>query len=160
MRKTVKLAIGAGVSSLIMIFVVLVVVTLAVLSLGTAQADYKLALKASEGTSAFYRADFNAEQLLAQIDDILKFSQGNVYKEELRRLTKLEVIQKESNTYIAYHIPVNEKQRLSVMLKHNRAHQKNMRYEIETWRVENTSSWDYDENGLGFKEVLTEEWGE
>jgi hypothetical protein len=160
MKKTVKLAIGTGVSSLIMIFVVLVVVTLAVLSLGTAQADYKLALKAAEGTRAFYRADFTAEQLLAQIDDILKFSKEVTYREELGRLPELEVIQKENNTYITYYIPVNAKQRLSVTLKQNQAHQKNMRYEIETWRVENIRSWDYGENGLGFEEVLIEEWEE
>ena len=62
---------GVGTSSILMIFVVLCLTVFAVLSFSTARADQRLTEKALAGTAAYYAADVQAEETLAQIDGIL-----------------------------------------------------------------------------------------
>ena len=71
MRKN-KQGMSVGVVSLIMIFVVFLLVSLAVLSLTTASANARMAGKSLETQTAYYEADAKAQETLAQIDGALK----------------------------------------------------------------------------------------
>ena len=71
MRKN-KQGMSVGVVSLIMIFVVFLLVSLAVLSLTTASANARMADKSLAMQSAYYEADARAQETLAQVDGVLK----------------------------------------------------------------------------------------
>ncbi|WP_195267988.1 hypothetical protein [Eubacterium sp. 1001713B170207_170306_E7] len=70
MRKN-KQGMSVGVVSLIMIFVVFLLVSLAVLSLTTASANARMADKSLAMQNAYYEADAKAQETLAQIDGVL-----------------------------------------------------------------------------------------
>ena len=63
--------IGTGVSSLIMILVVLCLTVFAVLSYTTARADAALTQKSLDAADAYYRAASRMERTLAQVDGVL-----------------------------------------------------------------------------------------
>lgn len=71
MRKN-KQGMSVGVVSLIMIFVVFLLVSLAVLSLTTASANTRMAEKSLSMQNAYYEADATAQETLAQIDGVLR----------------------------------------------------------------------------------------
>lgn len=71
MRKN-RQGMSVGVVSLIMIFVVFLLVSLAVLSLTTASANARMADKSLSMQSAYYEADARAQETLAQIDGVLR----------------------------------------------------------------------------------------
>lgn len=71
MRKN-KQGMSVGVVSLIMIFVVFLLVSLAVLSLTTASANARMADKSLAMQSAYYEADARAQETLAQVDGVLR----------------------------------------------------------------------------------------
>lgn len=71
-KKKGSFKMGVGISSLLLIFVVLCLTTFAVLSYLTANADHKLTDKTGDTVSAYYAADGAAQQKLADIDDALK----------------------------------------------------------------------------------------
>ena len=71
MRKN-KQGMSVGVVSLIMIFVVFLLVSLAVLSLTTASANARMADKSLSMQSAYYEADARAQETLAQVDGVLR----------------------------------------------------------------------------------------
>lgn len=60
--------VSVGISSLLMIFVVLALTTFSVLGYVTANSDYKLADKTAEGVSSYYNAEIKAENFLAAAD--------------------------------------------------------------------------------------------
>lgn len=60
-----------GTSSLLLIFTVLCLIIFSVLSLSSAEADHKLAVKNELYVSAYYEADGEAEEMLRHIDRIL-----------------------------------------------------------------------------------------
>ena len=63
--------VSTGVSSLLMIFVVLALTTFSVLGFVTANSDYKLAVKTAQGVTQYYDADMDAETFLAMMDQEL-----------------------------------------------------------------------------------------
>lgn len=60
-----------GSVTLLMIFIVLCMVTFAALSLSSASYDWRSAQKSADHTAAYYQASNQAEEALAQIDQIL-----------------------------------------------------------------------------------------
>ena len=72
MKNKHQLPIGIGISSILLIFVILCLLTFAVLSLVSANADYKLVKKNSAHTHEVYEAENSANELMDKIDSILK----------------------------------------------------------------------------------------
>lgn len=62
---------GTGMSSLLMIFVVLCLTVFGVLAYMTARADDRLTQRSAEMVQAYYQADAAAEEALAQLDAAL-----------------------------------------------------------------------------------------
>ncbi len=162
MRRTIKMSMGVGASSLIMIFVVLAAVTLATLALGTAHADYKLAMKSAKGVSQFYKADSKAEEILAHIDKVLRYTAVSNLEKELLAIPGVAIKDTREDTiedrHIVYEVPINDRQILSVILEVNEsAKLSQLSYNIIAWQVVNYVEWDYDEGGLGFEDIIIEE---
>ena len=62
---------GTGVSSILMVFAMLCITTFGILSLVSANADYKLTKKNQEAAAAYYSADRCASEMLAELDSII-----------------------------------------------------------------------------------------
>lgn len=68
MDREKKLALPAvGACSLLVIFTVLCLTVLALLSIASVQADERLSATVEEGVQAYYRADADAERILARL---------------------------------------------------------------------------------------------
>lgn len=63
---------GIGSSSILVIFVILCLVSFATLSIVSANADYKLSTKILDRTTAYYEAQNQAEEELAQLESSLR----------------------------------------------------------------------------------------
>lgn len=77
MKKEHSPGFGAGLSSLLLIFVILCLVTFAALSLTSANADYRLSQKMKAHTEAYYKASNEAADILARIDLTLESAYRN-----------------------------------------------------------------------------------
>ena len=71
MKKKESAPFGAGVSSLLMVFVVLCLTVFGVLAYMTARADSRLTQRSAQMVQAYYAADAEAEEALARLDAAL-----------------------------------------------------------------------------------------
>lgn len=75
--------IQIGISSLVLIFTVLCLVIFSVLSITSANADYKLSKKAFDGVNAYYMVDGEGEFLKKQVNEkILKMAKESGSQQE------------------------------------------------------------------------------
>ena len=72
MEKSRKPILGVGTSSILLIFVLLCMITFAVLSLVSARSDYRLSQKNAEHTRDYYEAENKANDILLTIDQCLE----------------------------------------------------------------------------------------
>lgn len=151
MKDKHQLPIGIGISSILLIFVILCLLTFAVLSLVSANADYKLVKKNIAHTHEVYEAENSANELMDKIDSILKSTyqssdSSNYLKQVQQNLTSLDGISFPSKDQIAYEVKVNEHQTLQVVLLLNSEIKKgDSFYQIETWKLINTQTWEADD---------------
>lgn len=101
--------IGIGGISILAVFVVLCLTTLATLSFVTAQADLRLAEKTAAAQQQYYAADAQAEHILADI----KGNSG--YEAELVK-KGFSVVQRGSTALVAYTADMGESRELSVQI--------------------------------------------
>ena len=114
-----------GTSFMLLIFVILCMVTFAVLSLSSSMKDYEYSMKNAERTTEYYEACNQAEEKLAQIDEDLK---NNVVSDEI----------------IKFAVPVNESESLQVILETRP--QQFPRYSIITWKQVSDHEWSGDQS--------------
>lgn len=147
MKNKHQLPIGIGISSILLIFVILCLLTFAVLSLVSANADYKLVKKNSAHTHEVYEAENSANELMDKIDSILKSTyQSSDSSDYLKQVQQLDGISFPSKDQIAYEIKVNEHQILQVVLLLNSEIKKgDSFYQIETWKLTGTQTWEADD---------------
>lgn len=127
MKEKQRLSIGTGVSSILMIFVVLCLTTFGVLSFSSARADLNLTKKNGAQIEAFYIVDGIAQEILAEIDSLLYTAQSaggdaTIYEETVLSLLatvspSLTIDKNEEDTLkVSYSVPLNEQQYLEVVL--------------------------------------------
>jgi hypothetical protein len=118
-----------GGSSILTIFAVLCLIVFALLSLSTAKADSRLMEKSIEAVSSYYKADLQAEEILAQIRS------GEIPKS----------VRKEGNVYF-FECSVDENQQLQVEVKVHEGNYKIMRWQkvyVGNWTADNSVDvWD------------------
>ena len=79
MKKTNKSSfINIGFSSIVMVFIMICLVTFATLSVLTARSDYRLSQKLADKTTAYYKADAVARDMVEWLDNQL----FNIYLED------------------------------------------------------------------------------
>lgn len=80
--------LSAGLSSILLVIVILCLITFAVLSLASADSDYRLSEKAAENNTAYYEGYSAAQEKLKAIDEKL-FRLYNESKDEEEYFTKV-----------------------------------------------------------------------
>ncbi|MGI6747349.1 MAG: hypothetical protein ACOX4V_03725 [Anaerovoracaceae bacterium] len=131
MNKKLKMGVGIGGSSIIMIIVVLSLTTLSVLSLMTANSDWKLTKRTVQAVTDYYNADNQAEEILASADANLK--NGNPSA---------------TNTF---EILVSDKQKLVMKLE-----PKGSSYSVISRKLVPLSQWEYEKYQTQFGDVIIE----
>lgn len=129
MDKKLKMSLGLGGPSIIMIFVILCLTTLGILSLTTANADWKLTTKNANFLTSYYDADSEVETWLADVDATLKSGK------------KLD-----SNTLS---IPVSSLQDLVVVIEVNGTN-----YKVVSQKLVPNNQWNYEEYQNKFSDIL------
>lgn len=76
MKKKTRIGLNIGTSSILLVFVLLCMVTFAVLSFVSANADYKLSRSLGDRTAAYYEVSNLAEQQLQNIHEKLELAAG------------------------------------------------------------------------------------
>lgn len=147
--------INIGSSSLLMIFIVLTLVTFAVLSFTSAQSDYNLSKRLASRKTSYYEASSTAEKILTQIDQLLEeqalLSGQNkqLYYESVKQIfsnielheTPISCRTTKDNTQIYFSVSVRDKQELCVVLNLTDYTQSDSFYTINSWKIVSTDSW-------------------
>lgn len=121
--------VNIGASSLLIIFLLLSLVTFAVLTLSAAQGDYRFSQKLAERKHAYYMTSNKAEEILEQIDnrladtykktdssDYLSAIEDNLKSLSLEKGLSLESDFSIGEPTVSFRIPMNDRQNLSVQL--------------------------------------------
>lgn len=135
--------VNMGISFMLTIFIILCMVIFSVLSLSTVIKDRTYTQKNADRTLAYYNANNQAEEHLAQIDSIL--CTASTYDTCLKELESLDYISfstndKSSNISLTYSVPINETEILKVVLDINPDSRE--RYTILTWQQISLSEWE------------------
>lgn len=146
-----------GTISLMMVFIILCMVTLAALSLSSAAANSHYGQKISEHTQEYYAASNEAEEILADIDSALakayKKTQysGEYYLEAAKQLPdSVEAMFENGRLVITYQVPINDTQALEVSLSVLTLQQLDSEanstfYRIRSWQKVETEVWEGDD---------------
>lgn len=131
MDRKMKMSVGIGGPSIIMIFVILCLTTLSALSLMTANAEWKLTNKAAHAAADYYSADCEAEELLASADASLK-----------------EGLSLDTDTFT-----IRVSDRLGLIL---RLETDGTQYSVQSRKLVPRSQWDYDKYKTKFDDRIRE----
>lgn len=135
MNKSKSSFINIGFSSIVMVFITICLVTFAALSVLTAHSDYRLSQKMADKTTAYYRADTIAREMMESIDNqlfqIYRNSSGqtdfyqNIYTANLSAGAPSEIYgltvenDADNDTIISYFVSISDIQTLHVSLQIN-----------------------------------------
>lgn len=109
MNKKKNFGVNIGSASILLIFVILCLVSFAVLSIVSANADNKLTQKVLDRSTAYYEACNNAEASLATVDDTLR----NVYSSSADADSYFQMVGHSKS----YAIPISDLQTLQVTIE-------------------------------------------
>ena len=150
-----------GITSFVLIFVMLCLLTFSVLSLATARADLRLSQRSADRTSVYYDAENRANDILLEIiscmEDCLSETRGDTDMEEGADATSFYTSVRDSlegqngitftgEHTLQYSVPLEDEQLLRVSLELSfEPYEDGSRYKILEWRTESTHEWDSDE---------------
>ncbi len=124
-----RIQVGTGITSILMIFIILCLTAFGVLSFSTAKMDLRLTNKSIDNTKNYYLIEGKAYKMLSKIDELLyKYNEDDINNEEvfeelkkdLKGLSKyLDVYNKENQIICTYIIPEsnNKELRLKITIK-------------------------------------------
>lgn len=164
--------VNIGSSSLLIIFLVLSLVTFAVLALSTAKSDHTLSRELADHKKEYYEASAEAENILSEVDRILEEQAQTAggdkarYREQTEAAlegkiigeTALSVVTEDPETdadadadgeerrYVTYSVPVSERQALEVVLEITDPAKAETYYRIQAWKVVSTDTWEGDQS--------------
>lgn len=116
MNKEKGFHIGTGVTSIIMIFVVLCLTTFAILSYSSANADYRISDESSNYIKKYYQIRNMATREVADINEVIceKYKETDNVSEILEEVKTLGYTVEDTNIILSYDI--SEKQKYMVVL--------------------------------------------
>ena len=165
MKKKKSFHIGTGITSLLMIFVVLCLTTFGILSFTSANAEVALTKKNSDYVEAYYKAYSTGSVILADIDkaiyEVDAKSDVNLYYQKVEEAIStmkfdgciIESAIDENGMCISINIDVTSKQQLFMSLKVNEQSD-SKRYQV----VSNYLKSEYGSDA--YEEELPDMWGE
>ena len=139
-----------GITSLVLIFVMLCLLTFSVLSLVTARADLRLSQKNAERTSAYYDAENRANDVLLSviscIEEYKDSPDASVFYQKLReRLDGQNGILFTGADSLDYEVLLDKEQLLSVSLEISyETYDDGSHYRILAWNTVSTHEWESD----------------
>lgn len=139
-----------GITSLVLIFVMLCLLTFSVLSLVTARADLRLSQKNAERTSAYYDAENRANDVLLSviscIEEYKDSPDASVFYQKLReRLDGQNGILFTGADSLKYEVLLDKEQLLSVSLEISyETYDDGSHYRILAWNTVSTHEWESD----------------
>lgn len=160
--------VNIGSSSLLIIFLVLSLVTFAVLSLVSARSDHKLTGRLAAHKTEYYEASSKAEGILAKMDAVFE-EQAEKAGDNLAEYSEAVVDELLSGPFLdgvdptytiferenehvfsdkdpllelGFTIPISEKQALKVILYINDYTKSDTYYKIQAWQVISTKKWE------------------
>ena len=137
-----------GITSLVLIFVMLCLLTFSVLSLVTARADLRLSQKNAERTSAYYDAENRANDILLSviscIEEYKDSPDASVFYQKLReRLDGQNGILFTGADSLEYEVLLDKEQLLSVSLEISyETYDDGSHYRILAWNTVSTHEWE------------------
>ena len=147
MNKRHEFSINIGLPSILLIFVVLCLISFGVLSIVSANSDRKLSQKILDRSVKYYEACNQAEETLYDVDTKLHdaYNLSNDYS------SYISLVQ---NIQSSYTYTISDSQALQVELefiypsadKNNAKFSSEELYKITTWKIVNTTEYDYDEH--------------
>ncbi len=151
--------VNIGSSSLLIVFLVLCLASFAILSLSSAKSDHSFSEELADHKTEYYNATSKASLVLDKIDNLLADSAesfgsfGNSYKNEVTALLHEAQIDDitltcrtiNNNLIVCYQIPVRERQALDVKLSITDYTESETYYEIDTWQIISTDTWESDQ---------------
>lgn len=165
--------VNIGSSSLLVIFLILCLVTFAILSLSSARSDYSFSEKMASHKQEYYKASERAEIVVSEIDEILyNISNENDLTGQSKLISKsdssegiseyltavsaalsevqieeipLQLEQLQTDGMVSFQVPAGEDQALLVELRITDYREHLNYYEIKTWKIINTGSWEEEE---------------
>ena len=153
--------VNIGSSSLLIIFLVLCLVTFAILSISSASSDHSFSEKLAERKTQYYDASSQASYVLNEIDAKLAglakvngATSKAAYEEQVASALQDTTIDgisisceaSDGQVLISYQIPVGGKQALDVKLHVTDYTQNAAYYEIKSWRILSTENWEGDQS--------------
>ncbi len=148
--QTSKHKVNIGLTSLILIFIILCLATFSLLSLSSARGDQSLAARSAQAVTEYYRADAQGEKWLKQADAILQKEAvtGIVSQEEIQSLVKKVASQlgcnvDEETGYINTDIFMERGQALHIDLALTGDES---RYEVKSWYVYDSGNYEIDDS--------------
>ncbi len=151
-KKNNKQKIQIGSSSLLLIFTILCLVVFSTLSISSAKADYKLALKYEKSINNYYEADNQGEELKRQVNNEL-IRQYLISKNDVEFYNNLSRQFKDAfnidNKVITYTIEAGKEQFLLVELKvHNfeNIKENKQNFDVTTWVIQNKVDYEIDQS--------------
>lgn len=138
MKKNTEFSLNIGLPTILLIFVVLCLISFGVLSLVSANADWKLSQKLISRSSSYYEACNEAERFLAEMDTTLY----HLYEQNTDILAFQNIL---AEFPTIYNFPVSDLQELEVILSFQiPSKQLPTFYHIESWKLISTDNIDYD----------------
>ena len=136
--QAVKHKVNIGLTSLILIFIILCLATFSLLSLSSARGDQSLAVRSAQAVTEYYRADAQGEKWLKQADAILQ-------KETIAGNVALELgcNVDEKTGYISTDISMERGQALHIDLALTGNEN---RYEVKSWYVYDSGNYEIDDS--------------
>lgn len=145
--------VNIGSSSLLIIFLILSLVTFAVLSLSGAKSDYTFSEKLASHKTEYYKASNKAEKILKEIDETLAACAGTdsaSYLAAVEQALNEKEIKGISLSFesgcISYAVPMSDDQELHVKLEVTNPAQSDTYYIIKAWQVVSSAAWDGDQS--------------
>ena len=143
--KQARLHFGIGISSILMIFFILCIVTFAVLSYVSARADSSLSEDVLTNTSAYYEANSRAEKKLSEIDRQL----GELSLREARAYfagdASCRILPEQTagnGFFISFSEEISPTQDLDITLRiTGKESTAPCYYEVTQWKKVNTAEW-------------------
>ena len=157
MKKKSPMALNIGTSSILLIFILLSLVTFAILSLSSANADYKLTQALKSRTGAYYIASNSAELQLTEIDEQLTsfLNENDDISEYVKKINEKLCAKgytystiSENNTSLDalgtlhWQVEITEQQSLFVEITLLSPHASTSLFNVTQWKVINTNDWE------------------
>lgn len=149
-QRSSRSVFSIGITSVVLIFVMLCLLTFAVLSLVSARADLRLSQKSADRTSEYYDAENRATDVLFSVADCMEkhldgADESSFLTAVREELEGIENITFTDDSHLAYSVSQGEEQLLAVELTLSYTpFDDGNHYRIDSWKTVSTHEWNPD----------------